>query len=88
MPKEMLLGNKKSDWYNPSIDVFSIAVSFVEFLYHYWENDINTDIGLIYILEAALYDNRCYHSQGVTQCMNSDYYYQKFHNLYDIVRYF
>ena len=32
MPKEMLLGDKKSDWYNSSIDVFSLGVSYIEFL--------------------------------------------------------
>jgi len=32
MPREMLFGDKKSDWYNRSIDVFSIAVTFMEVL--------------------------------------------------------
>ncbi len=66
MPKEMLKGDKKSDWYNSSIDVFSLGVSFVEFLKIYWESNIFTDLGLTYILEASISDNTCYHSQGVT----------------------
>ena len=62
MPKEMLKGDKKSDWYNHSIDVFSMGVTFIEFLYVYWANEIFNSHGLVYILEAALTNNKCYHS--------------------------
>ncbi len=66
MPLEMLVGEKKSDWYNKSIDVFSIAVTIIEFLLTYIESIDRIDLGLIYILEAALTDNKCFNYLGIT----------------------
>lgn len=59
MPDEQLQGDKKSDWYNSSIDVFSTGVTLTEYLQNLFETDINFDFNVFYILEAMLEYNPC-----------------------------
>ncbi len=85
MPKEMLLGDKKSDWYNNTIDVFSLAVTFIEFIFEYIiKGNKDVDLNTFYILELMLNDNHCDHIGDLTFCTNSDRYYEQIGSLVEL----
>lgn len=98
MPKEMKVGDKKSDWYNNSIDVFNTNVTYMEYLYNFIL-DKQIDFSLAQILNGGLYDNWCkYYKDFELEegeynfkfvfCDNSDHYYEKFNNLESLVFFF
>lgn len=88
MPKEMLIGDKKSDHYNRTIDVYEIAVTLVEIMiFHMQEND-PIDLVLINILEAMLSLNTCTKKGSYTVCDNDEKYFDSFDTLSSIQKYF
>lgn len=79
MPEEMKIGElKKSDWYNPTIDVFSLSASFLKKLVKLLEKKESIDLGFLYIVEAMLDYNRCYHvEEGGVFCDNREIFWEK-----------
>ena len=59
-----------ADWYNMTIDSYSGAVTLVEFLLFYLENNYTVDFIVINILEAMLGYNKCDLSGGMVHCEN------------------
>lgn len=76
MPDEQIKPVKKSDWYNNSIDVFSLAVTFIEYLIPAFKMGIEFNLSLFYILESMLQYNKCsfYDTTGI-HCMNREEFY-------------
>ena len=60
MPEEMKLGDKKSDWYNSSIDVYSLASTVLKKIVLLLVDRSDVDLGLLYILESMLDFNHCF----------------------------
>ena len=97
MPKEMLVGNKKSDWYNNTIDVFNSSVSYMEYIFNFlWDKQVDFSLGQI--LNGSLYDNWCvyykeyqlddFYNFKFVFCDNSDHYWQKFKTLPNLIGFF
>ena len=94
MANEMLT----EDWYNNTIDVYSLGVSFLEFLRLDIKN-FKVDISLLMIIESMLMDNWCYYfkkfeinnSENLKMvfCDNSDFYWEyQFSSLEELFFYF
>lgn len=76
MPDEMLLREKKSDWYNDTIDVFSTGASIIEILMEHFKTYQDIDFGMLYIIEAMLSYNHCTYSDDEGAfCDNKDHFY-------------
>lgn len=89
MPKEMLIGDKKSDWYNQTVDVFNLGVSFIEFIIYYF-NKKSIDFGFMSFIEGMLNDNWCknFGEDKFTFCDNDALYYEDFQSLKDLAGFF
>ena len=94
MANEMI----NDDWYNNTIDVYSLGVSFLEFLRLDIKN-LKIDMSLIMIIEAMLMDNYCFYFKEfqfekfynlkMVFCDNSDFYWEyQFTNLEEMNYFF
>jgi hypothetical protein len=70
MPLEMLKGDKKSDWYNLTIDTHLIAETTTEFLLDHIQVGVDIDCGLASILETMMTENFCYQENQMVFCRN------------------
>ena len=90
MPKEMLVGDKKSDWYNQTVDVYNLGVSFIEFIIYYLNKKV-IDFSFISFIEGMLRENWCKkyeEGDNFVFCDNDAIYYEKFNSLQNLADFF
>lgn len=84
-----MLRHRKSDWYNNTIDVFSLGVTMIDYLLPAFHDKVSFDLNVLHILDAMLDYNKCIFSDrsGIL-CNNQEVWIEGFLDLEEIQRFF